>query len=343
MKRTILFMIGAVLLFTLLFFASSPASAIGLGALCTVDPAAAPAGALFTITCSGFVPGEQTNAWLTEPDGATIEYNFLNAGNFATGKVDSKGNVTYRYSSGIKDYKVGLGPWALTVKGKNAIGIGRFRVQGGTEGVSGASLKYVNGVLIGSGFGANEIVTLWIDFPNGDCSANWFDGPGLSTATFANLKADANGSFSFPIVLDPDAFDCAGFYHFVARGNTSHLGGDTYIATRNHHVTENATLIANPDRVFAIGQLITFNGSGFEPFETVTCWDTTPQGATPPVGNENVDANGNFTTGFHTGSFIAKFAVSNGALGKWFLTCRGNKSGRIGIASYLVVGGIIDP
>lgn len=342
MKRTLFLVLGTVLLFSLLMVANSPANASGLAALCSSDPASAPAGALITVTCEGFVPGEITNAWLTEPDGNAFSVSGIGIND---SKADAKGVVVYRFLTGGSDGKASLGTWAMTVKGKNVIGIARFRLTGGTEGVSGATVTIVGSELFGSGFAPNEIVTIWFDFPNGDCSGNFDEGPGTSTAFGTDVKADASGNISTFIPLGPPGggFDCAGFYHIVARGNTSHLGGDAYFKTPNHPVTTSAFLTASPSLVLALGELITFSGSGFAPLESVNCWETTPQGAVPGADDVKADASGQIAFGFHTGFNGMGFMVTEGATGDWFMTCRGNVSGRTAIAHFRIVGGIIDP
>lgn len=342
MKRTLILVFGTLFLFELMVLPSGTAKASGLAALCSADPASAPAGSQITVTCTGFVPGEITTAWFTEPDGGA----FL-PGNIGipASKADSTGVVVYRFFTGFGSRRLSLGTWSLTIKGKNAIGIAEFRLTGGTEGVSGASLNVVDGELVGSGFAPNEIVTIWLDYPNGDCSEDLIQGPGASTRFGTDVKADGGGSFSTDLPIGPtfSHFDCAGMYHIVARGNSSHLGADTLFKTPNNPVTTNAILTASPSVAQAMDGLINFSGSGFAPLETVNCWLTTPQGAVPGASNQKADGAGNVAFSFSTGTRSPFFAASQGAVGDWFMTCRGNLSGRTAIAHFRLVGGIIDP
>ena len=340
MQRTFLLTIIAVSLLALLMLTGAPAQAAS--ATCVSTPSSGRAGTVFTVACSGFQPGEQTNAWMTEPDGATFSWSGPFGGPFANGKADATGTVVYGFPTGYKDYKYVIGEWAMTVKGAATIGIGRFTVTGGTGGVSGATLTNVNGTIVGTGFAPFEVVTVWFDYPNGDCSANWWAGPGASSVTYGNFKTDASGSFSFVFRISP-VWDCAGTYHIVARGNTSQLGGETYWTTANSVETETAVLVASPSAVFALGGFISFSGSGYAPFDGVNCWETTPQGGVLPVANVKADAAGDFVFGFHTGANYGVVVPSEGALGEWAMTCRGGTSGALGIARFSVFGGIVDP
>jgi hypothetical protein len=342
MKRTLFIALGTLLFLSALLAFSTPA--VAAMATCTASPGSGPVGTIFTITCTGFQPGEATTAWLTEPDGATFSYNPSFAGADAVSKTDASGSAAYRFPTKSPFGAVALGGWALTVKTASAIGIGRFNLTGGTEGVSGATLRNVDGTIMGSGFAPGEIVTVWFDYPKGDCSATWFEGPGLSTVLYADYKTDAAGAFSF--VFDPFGVvktSCMGTYHIVARGNTSHRGGDTYWSSLNHPVTESAGLVASPSRVLSFRGFISFSGSGFAPSETVTCWETSPQGAVLPSDDHKANGAGEFSFGFMTGADYGSVTPSEGALGDWAMTCRGNSSGRNAIARFIVFGGLVDP
>lgn len=340
MKRTLIIGLGALVFLAALFLPNAPANAAS--ATCISTPPAGPVGTVFVITCSGFLPGEGAFAWVTEPDGATYSYGPAFAGSLADAKANGAGVVTYRFPTRNPANAASLGGYALTVKTPSAIGIARFNVGGGTEGVSGAALKTVGGTIVGSGFAPFEIVTVWLDYPNGDCSATWFAGPGLSGRFYANVKADAAGGFSLVVQLDT-TFDCAGTYHFVARGNISHRGGETFWSTPNHPETESATLVADPDKVLSFRGFISFRGAGYAPSEAVTCWQTTPQGGPLPLATYKANGAGEISFGFQTGADYGFVTPSEGALGEWATTCRGNASGRIGIARYSVFGGLVDP
>lgn len=340
MKRTLFVALPILLFLTVLILPNSQAHAAS--ATCAASPAIGPVGTLFSINCSGFGPDEPTFAWVTEPDGATFSYGSNFAGPNGASKTDALGNVTYRFATRDGDFVFSLGEWAMTVKTASAIGIGRFTVTGGTEGVSGATLANVDGTIVGSGFAPFEFVTVWIDYPNGDCSANWLAGPGLSSRGYGTFKTDGSGGFAFVFAPD-EIWDCSGTYHLVARGNTSGLGAETYWTSPNHPQTESATLVASPDKVLGILGFISFAGSGYAPLEFVTCWETTPQGAVLPLETNKANGSGEISFGFHTGANIMGVIPSEGALGEWAATCRGNSSGRIGIARFTVIGGLVDP
>jgi hypothetical protein len=340
MRRILVLSLSTI--FLLLLLALPSTTLFAASAPCTATPDSGPVGTVFTITCSGFVPGEQTNAWMTEPDGATFSWSAPFGGPFATGKANGAGIVTYGFPTGSQNEKRSLGDWAMTVKGSTVIGIARFTVTGSGEGVSGAVLTNNDGIIIGTGFAPFEIVTVWVDYPNGDCSANWWAGPGFSTVTYGNFKTDASGSFKFLFAWNP-IWNCTGTYHIVARGNTSHLGGETWWTTPNYPETETASLVATPDAVVSLGGLISFSGVGYAPNEIVTCWQTTPQGGVLPEANYKADNLGHIAFRYHTGADYGIVVPSQGALGEWAETCRGNQSGATGIARFVVFGGAVDP
>lgn len=336
--KVLMIVLGTVLLFALLVVPSTPASAAS--APCVSSPAIGPLGTTFVVTCAGFAPGESVYVWLSEPDGSAEGWGAV--------KAHSDGSATFsfqtRYDYGFVTWLPSLGEWAATMKGKSAIGIGRFRITGGTEAVKGATLAVVDPsipTLVGSGFTPGEIVTVWIDYPNGDCSGAW-DGWfyfGESTESYGNFKADSAGNIAFTFFKPHDTV-CYGTYHLVARGNTSGLGAETWWSTPNHPTSTNATLVANPSSVASLGGFIAFTGSGFAPNTAYTCWETTPQSAVLPVWDDKTDSAGNLSFGFRTGTFVQDH--SEGALGQWAVTCR-DGAGNTAIARFSLFGNTVDP
>ncbi|MBI4671489.1 MAG: hypothetical protein HY741_07465 [Chloroflexi bacterium] len=261
-----------------------------------------------------------------------------------------------------------LGTWTLVVEEKglaNSIinrAEAKTRVTGGTEGVSGALLwadadTYEKGDVItlnGSGFAANEIVTVWFEFPNGDCSSSTyhllpvFNIPvinGLSTEILGNVKTDASGSFAAGFWFNPVA--CEGKYRLVARGNSSGWGDETWVTVTGHTVTETAWLAADKDVVAAMMDTVSFTGWGFGANESISCWLRAPQNQVLSVTDFTTvksDSSGAFSFSILTGSVFPGFAFwSEGALGVYAMTCRGNASGATAIAEFTVTGGTFDP
>lgn len=341
--KGLMIVLGTVILFALLVVPSTPVSAAS--ALCTSNPASGHIGTVFTITCTGFEPGETVFSWLTEPDGSAEGLTGAKAS--ATGLVTISFDT--RHNFGFVIWANSLGQYAITVKGKSAIGIARFSLGGGTEGVKGATLAVADPSIptfVGTGFAPEEIVSVWFEYPNADCSGNWgFGLPGNwfyygeSTESYGNFKADSAGNIAF-VFFKPHSDACFGTYHLVARGNTSHLGAEVWWSTPNHPTTTNATLVAHPSSVLSLGGHITFTGSGYAPNSGFTCWETSPQGAVLDDGGDKTDSAGNLSLGFRTGDGAQDH--SEGALGQWSETCR-DVAGNIGITRFWVYGGIVDP
>ncbi len=339
MKR-LLFVLVAVLFLALFAVPSTPARAdSSLLAGCFSTPSSGPVGTVFAVTCTGFAPEEMVTAWATEPDGMVWA--------FRGAKVGKDGSITYVMPTHFGTAALALGEWAFTLKGATSglTMIGRFTVTGGKAGVSGATL-FINskGFVTGTGFAPFETVTLWVDFPNGDCSGTWFTmfvfgEPGLSSLWAGDIKADAAGDIAFQFGVS--TFYCQGQYHIVARGNTSGIGGETWWTTTNHPVTTSALLVASPSTGFLVDDFITFTGSTFGANEPVNCWLTNPQGRVTNLGTFKTDAAGNFAFGYPTGLMSV---VGEGPVGEYAATCKGANSGLTGIARFTLTGHpVVDP
>ncbi len=203
---------------------------------------------------------------------------------------------------------------------------------------------------------------------------------GIGAFAFDSVKADGGGNASTQAFFFSVA--CEGDWHFVARGNSSGWGGDTHLTVIGNPITTNATLTASPGTVTALFDKVWFSGSGFGANEHVTCWLTSPQGQTlsfpnalffdisfPPLLTQKSrqlfsDGGGNISFDLVTGSIYYKIdaalvvtgvgsfnfedtdyipVASEGALGTWYMTCRGDSSGATAIAPFTITGGFVDP
>jgi hypothetical protein len=360
MKRSLFVLIGLLALLALVAIPAKTTQA-GTGATCWSNPAEGPIGTVFSISCTGFSPSTHVWAYVVEPDGAAQ----------AIGDVKTNENGSVAFGVGSKFGTFGaaaVGKWTIVVEQLGlagsvvARGEGSVRVTGGTEGVSGAHVwtsadMYTKGqwvTIYGSGFAANEMVTLWWEYPNGDCSSftyhdyPYYNSPafrGYSSLWLWDVKADGSGSFATSFYFNPSA--CEGKYHFVARGNSSGLGGDAWASLTGHSVATNAWLSASKDMVVGISDTVSFSGSGYAAGESVSCWLRTPQNqVTAVVKSPEIKANssGQFSFSIYTGSYFPPYMFnSEGALGVYAMTCRGNLSGATAIAEFTVTGGAVDP
>lgn len=257
--------------------------------------------------------------------------------------------------------------------------------------------------LSGDGFMPGEVVTIWTEPPGGGCPSMTrhnslsagsivpgigglfirtdFNTPlydGIGAQIFANVKANQAGEISTQVYFYPYA--CEGQWRFVARGNASGSGAETWITVVGNPIPTNAWLSADPTSASAMFGTIRFSGSGFGANEHITCWLTTPQGRTigypepyyityslptEYLRNQAITANANGEISFTlvTGSIYQKIhetlsiggvsqnydstrmapIASEGALGEYAMSCRGDSTGSTAIARFTLTGGFVDP
>ncbi|MBI4674616.1 MAG: hypothetical protein HY741_23475 [Chloroflexi bacterium] len=255
----------------------------------------------------------------------------------------------------------------------------------------------------GAGFQPGEVVTFWVEPAGGGCSSmtahqsieagvvqpsvaalfvredlSYPIYDGLGSQLFANVTADADGAAAVNVYVTSAA--CEGAWRFVARGNTSLNGGETWLTVIGNAVATNAWLTADPGTVTAMFDTVQFSGYGFGANEHISCWLTTPQGQTLGYPHEYIityslpgefirnqqirsDAGGNIAFSLMTGSvyehvdmtlsaggvsqnFTGTFLTpraSEGALGEYAMSCRGDVSGNAAITRFTVTGGFVDP
>jgi hypothetical protein len=343
---------------------TAPAAHAGTQATCWSTPTSGPIGTVFTVYCAGFSRDTILNTYYVEPDGAAVIL-----GDFKTNEV---GSIAVAIATKYGTFgAASVGNWTVVADQKGlansiiAHAEAVFRVTGGTEGVSGAKVwtdptsihpgQFVT--VYGSGFAANEVVSSWVEFPNGDCSSFtfhdfYYNGPGiqgLSSEVLFDAKADGSGSFAFSFYFYSLA--CEGRYRVVARGNSSGLGGETTLTLQGNAITlsTTASLTASPNVVAATMDWVYFTGSGFGANSPVSCWIRTPHGQVTAVDQlwqppTKSDASGNFSFSIYTGSFVPQFIVaSEGALGTYTMTCKGETTGAIATADFRVTGGTFTP
>jgi hypothetical protein len=198
----------------------------------------------------------------------------------------------------------------------------------------------------GSGFQANEQLSLWADPPNGG-----------ATIPLDGTQADGNGGFSISV-----SFPSAGLWQVTAQGNTS---GTQYVGQFSVGTTApsasapvssgtatsptastSTTTTGSPSpatsagtvpaglppgtQATTIGATVTFSGSGFSANEFVNIWVTGPDATVTPLPTISADANGgaNGNTAFNGG-------------GLWQVTMHGKDSAHEVVARFYVPGGTI--
>ncbi|GIL16110.1 MAG: hypothetical protein BroJett039_12830 [Chloroflexota bacterium] len=257
--------------------------------------------------------------------------------------------------------------------------------------------------LSGDNFTPGEVVTIWAEPAGGGCPtmtrhnsihqgviAPGIGGiyvkadintpiyDGLGAQYYGDVKANQAGEIATQVSFTPYA--CEGNWRFVARGNTSGNGAETWITVIGNPVATNAWLTADPTSASAMFGTINFAGSGFGANEHVTCWLTTPQGRTIGYPEEYfvtfsgttifyrdqpilANAAGEVGFSFVSGNYYEKYkqtliiggvsqsdsdtnmvpANSEGALGEYAMSCRGDSTGNTAIARFTLTGGFVDP
>lgn len=441
--KKILFVLVALLFLLGLVAVPHATTFAAADATCSSDPSSGPVGTTFVITCWGYTPGAHVYAYLVEPAG--VATTVFGNGSIKVAEDGSISYVQDSYYIDpfppFSHRSLATGTWGFVAEeiglADSVIHRGEttFSITGGTEGVSGALLSVspstlhkpvqaydhvyipplaINGLafsdpatLSGSGFAPNEMVSFWVEPPQGGCPSStvhykWnqtlvVSGVGMQTVdisqnvaifdsygsqSWGTVKASASGDASIQAFFTSLA--CEGEWHFVARGNASGWGADTVLTVIGNAVETNAWLTATPDSASALFGTIQFNGSGFGANEHVSCWLRTPRGQVlgyphdefltynidpPPVGISlknlaiRSDSAGNIAFDFVSGSqyvdidfnlvlggtsfpdhlTIKDPVQSEGALGVYAMTCRGDSSGATAIAEFTLTGGFVDP
>jgi hypothetical protein len=334
---------------------------------CSASPASGPPGTLFELSASGFTPNTHLWTYAVEPDGTA----FSDQGNQGFGggvKSDASGTASFTFATrfealGVLPAARALGQWTLVVQ---QLGLGGaivneahcvVNITSASAVLTGATLAvnppqgFSDSIFVVNGFGfaPEEIVNVWLT-PPPDCSGFAYHLSGffainsaVDAFAFTSEKADSSGAISFPIFANTPFF-CTGEWFVSARAPGSGNAGSASFLVTGHPVSPGgATLTVNPSVGLSRGGVFTFTGSGYFPGEVVNCWYTRPEGTTREFLNHIADAAGQFELVLVTGFDDVGMQYSEGSLGQYAMTCKGQTSGFIGITSFTLIGGITDP
>lgn len=334
---------------------------------CSISPSSGTAGDYFVVTADGFTP----NAWLwkyaVEPDGTAFSDPYQQAFG-GTVKADSDGKVAFVFETafnqfGLVDIARGLGKWTIVIQELAPGGAILRQVEcsltlhGPDAPLGGAWLAVSPAagypdtafLITGSGFDPLEYVNLWLS-PPVNCSGFGYEldlteyfGVSASAISHDTVKADADGNIASTFYASTP-YTCTGEWSVSARALGSGHGAIAHFSVVGYPAPD-ATLWldVSPDMVYAWADTLAVSGSGFDPFENVNCWYTRPEGTVRELPEQKADGSGNlgfaFTTGYDTGDYN----YSEGSLGMYYMTCKGEASGEAGIASFWLVGLATDP
>lgn len=272
---------------------------------------------------SGFMPNEMVAIWITYPNFevytvAEVETNA--AGDFSLPFVLDRLDATFTPT----------GKYTYTARGKTSGREVYADVQVEIGAAPAASEEVVITVepgrdsqgsfftIRGANFGASEMLALWLRYPDN------------TVAEQGRIQAGPDGSFEYVIYTDGSP---TGRYAFTARGLSTDLVGIVEFEVTVSDLTVptgSASLVVSPgsepQRSIAI-----FEGTGFQPGETVTVWVTLPDNSTMTIGNAEVDASGAFVASLYLGE--------QDPVGQRTYTAYGNTSGRRAIAEFTLIPG----
>lgn len=367
MRRFLLHVSAAIILLSAVWLSYTP-TARAASASCTASPDSGAPGTLFTLHVSGFTPN--THLWLyaVEPDGTAFsDILFQDFG--GTIKTNEQGAASFAFRSRFDQLGLpiarALGSWTLVAQelGQGGAVVHEAHcaifIRGAAAPLEGATLTVTpdagfNDAIYtvhGSGFAPNEIVNLWLTPPM-YCSGFAFDLDGFlsvnaaaSAIGWGSAKTNSAGEFAYDIFGNTPYF-CAGDWSVSARSPGSGVAGAAVFRVVGHPIeVGGATLTAYPTSAISRGGVIQFQGSGFDANEVVICWYTRPEGTVREFPVHYADSSGGLDLVLATGfdDEILGMHYSEGSLGNYVMTCKGQASGDIATAEFLLYGGITDP
>ncbi len=295
----------------------------GLPPLLLADPALARQNDTVTLEGRGFGASEPVSIWITYPDFqvfAVAQVTTNADGNFVFPFVLDTLNATftptgkYTYTArgqftGIEvyaDVQVEIAPAPATSAGIQVIAEPGQDSQG--------SFFTIRGV----NFGTTEPLALWVRYPDN------------RVADLGQIETGPEGSFVYTMRVEGVP---TGLYAFTAYGVRTGLTGIAEFSVTVSDLTipsGPANLLMRPagddQRSFAI-----FEGSGFQPGESVSIWVTLPDNSTLSIGDVEVDAGGAFVVSLYLGE--------QEPIGRRVYTAYGNLSGRRATAEFTLFAG----
>jgi hypothetical protein len=208
-----------------------------------------------------------------------------------------------------------------------------------------------NLTVTGSGFAPLEWVNLWVSPPY-NCSSFAFGEPAVipyqyaaaSAFAQANVKANIAGQFTYNLPT-LSVFNCTGEWAITAYAPSSGSGAIAHYTLHGKTVPGGAWLTVSPTTATTLGSTLFFDGSGFTPGGTASCWLTRPEGNVRFVTDLRVGGGGDITFTYTTGfqSDALGMYYSEGSIGAYAMTCRDNSTGVTGETSFVLNGLISDP
>ncbi len=271
-----------------------------------------------TFTGTGFAPNESLAIWETSTDGTSTPQG--------QGIIQADGNGGFTTNVTFPS----AGQWTATAYSVNTQKTFTSTYTVGTAaGTTGtiASGSPATGTPVGvgvsttfsgSGFNANEVISVWETGPDG------------KTAALSGIQADNTGAFT-----DLVSFPAAGQWQVTAKGTVSlhqvispfAVGTTSAVPATTTGTTTTGTVggAGFNGTPASIGVAVTFSGSGFNGNERISLWTTAPDSTTAALSGIQADSAGGFTT-----------SVTFLTAGNWQVTAQGHDSTHQVIGRYAV-------
>ena len=274
---------------------------------------------------AAFMPGELVGLWLTFADGSV----------FGVDREDivADADGTFAVRVGL-DASLPVGRHTFSARGKSSglgaavafmllPGSGPSPTSGARLLIEPATVRQLETVgLSGSGFAGGEAVSFWLTLPNG------------AVVGLGQVTADGAGTVAEPLTMP--GWLPVGRYSVTARGRTSGATaiGEARLDYGNGLNVDGARLAANLGR--AVQQtVLQIAASGFTPGESVSFWQTLPDGAVVALGDLQADDDGNLQATLYFSEALPT--------GTHYLSFRSNTSNQAGFARIILEPGPVAP
>ena len=265
-----------------------------------------PVGTPVTFSGTGFTASEAISLWETGPDATVTPLAGIVAdanGAFTTSASFPSAGQWQITAHGITSGAQTIGTYAVGVAGSTTTTTTTVATSSAPAVAIGAPVTFS-----GTGFAANEAISLWTT------------NPSSAVTPLGGIGSDGNGAFTTTVT-----FPTAGQWEITAHGTTSakEIVGTYAVGTTAAPTTTTAGAAAPQATV---GSPVAFSGTGFTASEVVALWATGPDSTVTPLTSIQADVNGAFSA-----------SPSFASVGFWQLTAHGTTSGHEVIAGYTVV------
>ncbi|NTW01446.1 MAG: hypothetical protein HGA19_09060 [Oscillochloris sp.] len=267
--------------------APAPVTTLPASINAVVTPDSGPPGTTFSLSASGFDPGERVGVWLTAPNQATFGADFQasadDAGSIAGANIaiatdsDYPTGIWSFNAQGVASGKQAIGYFMITttasVGDASKLGVAihdRLPRQGDSFILPVAAPPGVFFDMLGGGFTEGEEVSAWITYPDS------------SSTPIESSLVEVSGGMA-EVALYTAGFP-QGVYNAVIQGKSSQVIASASFALTNDYVAGPGT--ARPTSVNGgstppeggPGTIFQLRGSGFQPNEELQVWTTDPTG-----------------------------------------------------------------